>query len=656
MTGRSDVWFSAWVLAHMSRALVSGPLSIPDAGIYYPTPDTLFYGPAPWGAIPYFLPTFVLTGNPALALNLMFLGCLALTAWATHLVVHHWTTSHAAGVVAASTFLSTRWVLWSFVSCVPYYAVLLYFPLLVLLTARPSQSVGKALRVVPVLVLQCLTSVYVAVAALIPVAVLAVARLTRPVTRAAGVRLSAALAVSMLLLLPFYGPYLLIRRANSALDRQTFWPVTLESEMPFGPFSYGSPVAVPLPAFVVIAAGALLLARRRVESGATIPAVEKVPWRGAAFWSVTGVLISLSPVVHWNGHVVELPHATINAWLPFYDVIRTPARLGVAGLFGLAVLAGVAFAECLRAAGRLTKSTYASPFLTLLVLALMNVEYAYGTALPFLGALRSQTYFAHITRPDRLFHVPAQWLVMGALPRFYPLVSAIAPESALIGALRERRGPLLEVPTTDETIEAGLETPGGSAYLQARAMYRSIFHRRPLLNGYSSYWPAPFEGRMDLARRLPDSAALQALRAETDLDSIVVHFAELSRPERRRWAPILYAKGCAGLRLMGRFGNDAVFQVVDESAELSPAEHSREVLLTAPIFAKAQRHFVRAGTPPLLAEPPGPRKRAGRCRSPHPNPLPRAMLSLTHKSACWTRVGDDITGRAQRDRTAANTC
>ena len=53
-------------------------------------------------------------------------------------------------------------------------------------------------------------------------------------------------------------------------------------------------------------------------------------------------------------------------------------------------------------------------------------------------------------------------------------------------------------------------------------MYRSTLHWRPLLNGYSSYWPAGFYERMQLAELLPAASALRRLVCETGVRTIVV--------------------------------------------------------------------------------------------------------------------------------------
>src|SRR5262245_17750868 len=105
LTCQSDSLLITWALAWMSHAFATAPSSFADANIYHPAPHALFYGEAGFGALPYFLPPFMLTGNPTLAINLTFLVSLALTGWTLHLVVHHWTGSHLGGVVAGWAFL-----------------------------------------------------------------------------------------------------------------------------------------------------------------------------------------------------------------------------------------------------------------------------------------------------------------------------------------------------------------------------------------------------------------------------------------------------------------------------------------------------------------------------------------------------------------------
>jgi hypothetical protein len=101
-----------------------------------------------------------------------------------------------------------------------------------------------------------------------------------------------------------------------------------------------------------------------------------------------------------------------------------------------------------------------------------------------------------------------------ATPGAYPLFDAWAArriDSPIMRVLAAPGGPLLEVPTAPGPI------------LHADAMHRAAIHGRPLLNGLDSYWPRDFPRRMELACRLPDPDALDALVHETGLDAILVH-------------------------------------------------------------------------------------------------------------------------------------
>src|SRR5262245_59020352 len=111
-TWQFDGLYGAWALAHETRALLGHPTTLAEAGIFHPARHALFYGPTALGALPFFAPVFLATGNPALALNVVFLGGLALTAWTLHLVVQRWSGSALAGAVAGATWLATPYVNW----------------------------------------------------------------------------------------------------------------------------------------------------------------------------------------------------------------------------------------------------------------------------------------------------------------------------------------------------------------------------------------------------------------------------------------------------------------------------------------------------------------------------------------------------------------
>jgi hypothetical protein len=485
---RVDTSYMTWVLAFETHALTTDPLRLADANIFHPARHALFYGDTGFGALPYFLPVFLATGNPTLAINLTCFGCIALTAWTLHLVTVRWTGEPFAGFAAAATYLANPWVLWTFVPSAPAFAVLQYLPLIVFVAARPAARFTEALRLLPLLVLQALADVaYVAPAVFAPLGIVAVARLGRRETRIAGVRLLAVLALGALALAPIYAAHIGVRGELPGPDA-TWWSTTVgPTSLPWGPFCRG-PTAVSLPTAALIALGALAFAARarRVDAAGTRRA-----WTHAAAWTAVGLYISLTPTVRTGATLIWLPDvAALSA------AVRAPDRLGVAALIGTALLAGLAFAECVR---RLPVRHRATALAVRAVAAALLV-----------GALRTRSAAAG----------GGAW---------YPLTPAIAPKprSRVMGVLRRPGGPLLELPASipPRLAEASgmLEVP---VFADVRAMYRSIHHWRPLLNGYSSYWPRGHAERIALAQELPDPAALAALRRETGLELLLVHVGD----------------------------------------------------------------------------------------------------------------------------------
>src|SRR5262249_36511622 len=85
-----DPWVVGWALAYETRALIGRA----HGGIYHPAPWSLYYGEAAFGGLPLFVGPYLVTGNPILGINVVFLGGVVLTAWSLHAVVVRWTRSH----------------------------------------------------------------------------------------------------------------------------------------------------------------------------------------------------------------------------------------------------------------------------------------------------------------------------------------------------------------------------------------------------------------------------------------------------------------------------------------------------------------------------------------------------------------------------------
>jgi hypothetical protein len=334
---------------------------------------------------------------------------------------------------------------------------------------------------------QGLSSPYLAFATCAPLSVLAAYRVVRSETRLAGLQLLTSLAAASVLSVPVYWGYVPMQRENPDLSLQTVYPnVWLWSVVPDDLFVSTAPTALPALAWALVVVGILCCASSPTDADR---ARRREGWRHAALWAAVGALLSVKPTVVVAGVPWTLPHIVLS---PVFNALRAHRRIGVTALIACSVLAGLAFAEI---AARLPDRFAALGRVT--------------TAAVLVGLLLA-SYFRPIHVPQTTFH--PLWA--------YPTFVAPVGDATIDDRIAKASGALLELPVN----------PDSQSHVNA--MYRSIGHRRPLLNGYSGYYPADFPARMELACRLPDPDALAALVRTTDIGSILVHVSALEDSRR----------------------------------------------------------------------------------------------------------------------------
>ncbi len=523
-----DLRQMVWALSWQTHALTTEPLRFFEANLYHPTHHALLYADAGFGALPWFAPTFLVTRNPVLAANVMFLGSIALTACLLHLVVARWTGLASAGIVAAGTLLTTRWILWTWVPAAPNYGVLQALPVIIYLAAAPVRSTARTVLLGVLLALHGMTNPYYAASALGTLGVLAGLRLLTPSGRRAGATLALVLAGAAAVLCVVYVPYAWIRALEPNLRYQTWWGFVRDVTMniPWGLVMHAvRPTSVPFPFLDLIAIGivARCLPRPERTDG------ERTAWRHGLLWTTVGVVLSLTPVVRVGEHEIRLPHADLIDRFPGLDLLRDPHRMGVGALFGLAILAGASFAECVRRLERGVRQRDPRP-------------------------LRATAAVAFVLLCSGIVWAPMA-LRVAPWPGDYPLMPATIPDSPVMAVLRRPGGPLLQVPS-DPSAPFAQQLAG-----QGIALFESIGHWRPLLNGYGGFFPAAFVERMRLAAALPDADALDALHRDTGVELVLVHSALPGMQRVERWRALADAGGGDGLRLVVRDGPDLLFAV-----------------------------------------------------------------------------------------------
>lgn len=532
-----DTRYSAWVLAWESHALVTPAAHVGDANIYHPAKGALYYGPAGFGALPYFAPAFLATGSAAFATNLLILLSAALSALSLHWVVRRWTGLDSAGFVAAATLLLHPWYLWGFVAATPHLAPLQYFPLIVWLAAARDVSFARGALLAALIVLQCLTDpVYVAAAVAAPVLLLVAWRVARAGSRRDGLLLAGALGAALLCLVPFLLGYLRVRAANPLLARQSLWkdgwqPADLTALF----WKFPAPTTLAPAVMLLVVGGVALALRRRARRDGALG--HDAGWAHATLWLVVGVWISLTPVVRWAPFKIYLPQHLLDLTTPLYEIIRAPDRLGVAAFVGAGILAGIAFAEIVRALERRAASPRAR--------SIVRVALAAAVVCALYWAPAGQTTIA----------------------RAYPVQRLPVPPPTLAAEIARGSGPLIALPA----LRPRSTVP--SSRWNATAMYLSTFHFRPLLNGYSSYWPAGFVERMVVAEELPAPKAIRHLVQTTGVTSIWVDMNEYGRRDRDRWRAARLGQ-VPGLVLRAREDRQLLFtidpQVFGAQADTAP--------------------------------------------------------------------------------------
>ena len=210
-----DYVLHEWIMAWVAHQIVSNPLQLFDANIFYPDRYTLAYSdhlilqslmgaPLAWSG-----------GSPVLVHNIVLMAGFALTGWTTALVVSAWTGNRTAGVLSGSLMAFNSFTLTRLAQMqdlhLEFFAPALFALDRFIVTAQTKD----ALKLAAWFVLQALTGTYVMLFTAISLVVAALAR----ATEFAGQRFMAitsrallAAAVATVVLAPVLIPYMLASR------------------------------------------------------------------------------------------------------------------------------------------------------------------------------------------------------------------------------------------------------------------------------------------------------------------------------------------------------------------------------------------------------------------------------------------------------------
>lgn len=448
-----DYQYSVWNVAWVAHALVTDPLNVFNANIFFPHNWTLIYSEANLLGGALGVPVYLLTRNAYATHNFVVLLSFVLSGTGTYYLVRYITEDRRAAMIAAIAFAYCPYVF----GHLPHIQLLMTagipFSLLAFHRLADAPSAGRGMALGLAMGLQGLACAYYAVfvALIIGFSVVSTAA-TRGWWRNGaywrGVLAGAAVAIAIVA--PLFLPYVLLQRDTGfarALEESRRYAANLvsyvTSAMYFSDWLRGGSNAwtdVLFPGFLAATLGIAGYWMGRAARG---------PWRYYA-----GLYGAITALAFWLSFGPKAGLYTVTYYaLPAFSFLRAPSRFGIVVTLGLSVLAGIAMARLFSRHSRLT------PLLVCALLAFELVESA----------------------------VPVPWTPNPEIPQVY---RELAQKPA---------GALLELPVYSR----------GHNYGRTRYMLASTVHWKPLVNAYSDLTPASFSNSRDALASFPSVSAFE---------------------------------------------------------------------------------------------------------------------------------------------------
>lgn len=474
-TDSADGLLNQWILGWVAHALVTNPLGLFDANIFFPEPRTLAFSEHLFVPALFSAPVFWAGGSPVLAYNVTLWAGLALTGWTTALVLHRWTGDWAAALLAGSLAAFNTDTLTRMAHIQAMHLEFLPLAMLAFDDVLRRGERRDALRLGLWAALQMLCSGYLLVMTGLALAVAALARFrewTGARVRTRGPHLALAGAIVLVITAPFLVQYYRVQQDQGltrSVDEVRLYSGVWQNFLATGarlhfetwadPF-YRAANAAAFPGVLP-----LVLAVVALASGVAVRDARARMW---LLIGIAGAALSFGPA---------LPGYTLlYEWLPVLKGIRAVARFALLPLLAVGVLAAFGLAALRarwRQAGRLRWAHAAG----IAAVVLVNLENT---------------------------RVPMAFVPFEGIPALY---AALADEPDAVVA---------ELPFPE---------PGRVA-ANARAVHASTAHWRPLLNGYSGFTPTSYVGHYQAFAAFPDPSAVDALR-RAGVTHIVVHVAQV---------------------------------------------------------------------------------------------------------------------------------
>jgi len=461
-----DAYFSVWRLAWVAHQLRTDPRHLFDANIYYPHHDTLAYSDAMILPGVALAPLNWMGVNPVLIYNLTLVGAFAASGLCAYLLVRELTGSAAAGFLGGILFAFSPHRAEHFNHLELQFAF--WIPLAILAWHRAVAANRGFLMVGALASAQILCSIYHGIFLVTWLAVVTAVWFVRK--PAQGLRPAVALLLPSMLVLAIYSvPYM---RSRAEVGERPAGEIANYSATP-GDFS-----SAPVNSLLYGWTEAIGSNERHLFPGfvAILLLIAGLwpPFDRVRIVHAVGLALAVDLTLGFNGGLFRVLYDWV---LPFRG-LRVPARADILVLLGTAVFAG------------------------------------YGLT----------RVVAELARPAVRTAVVAGAIVLASLeclatPRLVPA----EPQPAILYSWLKASpdAVLFEWPVT---VPWRLYNMVDVLY-----MYRSTLHWRPLLNGYSGFYPSSYLELLQHMRTFPDTGSLAELQRR-GATVLVVHEVAHSRP------------------------------------------------------------------------------------------------------------------------------
>ncbi len=504
-----DPLLNTWILAWDAHALLTHPLHLFDANIFFPLSNALAYSEHLLGTSLTSLPIQLLTNEPLVAYNFAFMSTYVLGGWGAYLLVRRYTRCSWAAFLAGLAFAYAPYRLTAFSHLQLLTLQWLPFTLICLDAALRRGGAHRWLAFGVLVWLQASTSWHLAVFAGCTIGVFWIGEwITLPASR----RLLAVRGTALTLLAvavltwPLIPPYVAV--LSQLRDAR---PIELAAQFGAHPGDYlAAPPANPIYGALTAPLGgrAGFTEENYLFPGLVGPVLALVgliwAWKRRNRARFIGLACAATGLIAWvlawgpylqrGADHVPLPYLTLARLSPIFALIRVPPRWMTAASLPIAVLAGFGAAAILGSSALRSRRPLVVGVAGVLAVAILAE--GWGAPLPL-----------------------AQ---VGATENLSPVYRWLSTQPGDFGVLE---WPLYVAPRPE--------------YPETRRLYASTIHWKRLVNGYSGMTPARQTALDAALRGFPDDSALATLRdlAREGVRYLVVHSGEQGM-DRARWEGI----------------------------------------------------------------------------------------------------------------------